>query len=104
MRDSKRHQQLLDGIAECRRAIAGLTRVTDHGRTANMLRQAAFELDSADQYIKSANRCARANMEELWLGIAEFEIRSARRYLDIVTEAPSNISTTTPTAAGARGS
>src|SRR5918993_404800 len=96
MRNTKRHQQLLDDIAECRRVIASLGRFTDDRYTANMLKRAAFELDSAEQYIKSANRCARANMEELWLGIAEFDVRSAQRHLDIATEAPSNASVAVP--------
>ena len=103
MRDTKRHQQLLDDIAECRRVIASLNRFTDDRYTGNMLKRAVFELDSAEQYIKSANRCARANVEELWLGVAEFDVRSAQRHLDIVTEVPSNRSVMVPPSAGTRG-
>ena len=48
MRDTKRHLQLLDDIAECRRVIATLNRFTDDRYTANMLKRSAFELDSAE--------------------------------------------------------
>jgi hypothetical protein len=100
MRDTKRHQQLLDDIAECRRVVASLNRFTDDLYTGNMLKRAVFDLNSAEHYIGSANRCASADMEELWLGIAEWDVRSARRHLDII---PANTSVAVPPSAGAGG-
>ena len=67
-----------------------------------MIKRASFELDSAETYLQSADGCFRANMEELWLGVAEYDIRSARLRLHTVTQILSDRSVMVTPSTGTR--
>ena len=94
MRDKHRLHQLRDEIAACREALARLVGRHNSRFAADMIKRARVALNSAETYIQSAEGCCRANMEELWLGVAEHDVRSARRHLHTITQVLSDGSLT----------